>query len=380
MIRPKSPSRVIRTVGGMSITTTPIDPDSLDDERVAAFAEQVFGWYTGGFLTFMVDLGHRTGLFDAASIGPATSRELADRAGLEERYVREWLGALVTAGVFEFDAVARTYTLPAEHAACLTGDDERNLAPTSQLSGHLAGFIEPVAQSFRHGGGVPYAAYRPGFTDIMDGLSRPMFDGILVDGVVPLVAGLGEQLAAGTRVADIGCGTGHTTNLLAQAFPRSSFVGADLAEDAIARARIEAREWGLTNATFEVLDVTELPTDPPLGAAFAFDAIHDQADPAGVLARVFDALAPGGVFVMFDVRGSSHLERNLDHPFAPLLYSVSTLHCMPVSLASGGAGLGTMWGEELALELLSVAGFVDLEIHEVPGDPMDSVYVARKPG
>ena len=126
--------------------------------------------------------------------------------------------------------------------------------------------------------------------------------------------------------------------------------------------------------------MTELPSDPPLGVAFAFDAIHDQADPAGVLARVFQALAPGGVFVMFDVRASSHLERNVDHPFAPLLYSVSTLHCMPVSLASGGAGLGTMWGEELALEMFSAAGFIDLEVHEAPGDPLDSVYVARKPG
>jgi SAM-dependent methyltransferase len=364
----------------MSTTVSPTDTDALDEDQVAAFAEQILGWYTGSFLTFMVDLGHRTGLFDAAIVGPATSGELADRAGLEERYVREWLSALVTAGVFEFDAVARTYALPAAHAACLTGGDEQNLAPMSQLSGHLAGFIEPVARSFQHGGGVPYSAYRPGFTDIMDGLSRPMFDGILVDGVVPLVDGLGEQLTAGTRVADIGCGTGHTTNLLAQAFPNSSFVGADLAEDAIARARLEAREWGLSNATFEVLDVMALPADPPLGVAFAFDAIHDQADPAGVLARVFEALAPGGVFVMFDVRGSSHLEHNLDHPFAPLLYSVSTLHCMPVSLASGGAGLGTMWGEELALEMLSAAGFVDLEVHEVAGDPMDSVYVARKPG
>ena len=354
--------------------------DNLEDDVVAAFGERVFGWYTGGFVTLMIDLGLRTGLFEAATRGPATSRELAARAGLEERYVREWLGAVATAGIFTYDPAAETFTLPGEHAVCLTGGDERNLAPMSQITSHLATYVGRVANAFRHGGGVPYSEYRPEFTDVMDALSRPVFDGILIKNVLPLVAGLSRQLDAGTLVADVGCGTGHTTNLLAGAFPRSRFVGYDLAEDAIARAQAEAASEGLANATFEVLDVTRLPLDPPLGAAFAFDAIHDQADPAGVLARVFQALVPGGVFVMFDVRASSHLERNIENPMAPWLYAVSTLHCMPVSLAAGGAGLGTVWGEELALEMLADAGFVDLEVHEVPGDPLDSVYVARKPG
>jgi SAM-dependent methyltransferase len=367
----------------MTVTTVDTTPATsaarIDEERAAAFADQLFGYYTGGFVTYMVDLGLRTGLLDAAAEGPATSTELAQRAGLHERYVREWLGAVVTAGIVDYDPATKTYTLPAEHAICLTGDSELNVAPLSQVSSHLAKYIEPVADAFRDGGGVPYAAYRPEFTDVMDGLSRPTFDGILIDGIVPLARRLTDQLTAGIRVADIGCGTGHTTNLLAQAFPQSTFVGYDLAEDAIDRGRTEATQYGLPNATFEVLDVTRLPAEPPLGAAFAFDAIHDQTDPAGVLARVFDALAPGGVFVMFDIRASSHLENNVGNPLAPLLYAVSTLHCMTVSLASGGAGLGTVWGEELALEMLAAAGFVDLEVHEVPGDPLDSVYVARKP-
>jgi hypothetical protein len=125
--------------------------------------------------------------------------------------------------------------------------------------------------------------------------------------------------------------------------------------------------------------VAELRSDPALGGIVVFDAIHDQADPAGVLARVFDALAPGGTFLMFEPRASSHLERNLENPAATMLYAVSTLHCMPVSLAADGAGLGTCWGQELALGMLADAGFVDLEVHEVPGDPMDSVFVARRP-
>lgn len=343
------------------------------------FADQLLGFYTGSFITYMIDLGHRTGLFDAAADGPCTSKELAERAGLQERYVREWLGAVVTAGIIGYEPATESYTLPAEHAACLRGTGEQNLAPLSLLSGLLARFIQPVAGAFRDGGGVPYSDYRPEFTDVMDGLNRPLFDGILVDGIVPLAAGLAERLTAGTRVADIGCGTGHTTNLLARAFPASRFVGYDLAEDAIDRARAEAAAWSLPNVTFVVHDVAQLPVGEPCGAVFAFDAVHDQADPAGVLARVFEALSPGGVFVMFDIRASSHLENNVGNPLAPWLYAVSTLHCLTVSLAADGAGLGTVWGEELALEMLAAAGFVDTAVHEAPGDPLDAVYVGLRP-
>lgn len=361
----------------MDIDATAASP-AVDEERAGAFADRLFGLYTAGFVTYMIDIGHRTGLFEAFSQGPATSAELATRAGLQERYVREWLGAIVTAEIAHYEPITSVYSLPAEHAVCLSGDGPLNVAPLSALNGLLGRYVEPVARAFREGGGVPYSDYRPDFTDVMDQLNRPLFDGLLTSTIVPL-AGVGDRLAAGVRVADLGCGTGHSTNVLAEAFPASTFVGYDLAADAIERARGEASELGLPNVTFEVQDVTELPTDPAFNLAFAFDAIHDQRDPAGVLARVFAALAPGGVFVMFDVRASSLLERNVGNPFAPWLYGVSTLHCMTVSLAVGGAGLGTVWGEELATEMLAAAGFVDVEVHEVPGDPFDSIYVARKP-
>lgn len=362
-----------------TIETAADEMPVIDEERAAAFADQLFGFYVGGFVTFMIDLGVRTGLLDALAQGPATSQALADRAGLQERYVREWLGAVATAGVVDYDAAAEVYSLPAEHAVCLTGASESNLAPLSLLAGLLANYIQPVASAFRDGGGVPYTAYRPEFTNVMDALTRGTFDGVLVDAVVPLVSGLGDRLQAGMRAADIGCGTGHSTNVLARAFPASMFTGYDLAADALDRGRAEAADYGLANVTFEKLDVTSLPADPPLGAVFAFDAIHDQTDPAGVLRAVLHALEPGGVFVMVDIRASSRLENNIGNPLAPWLYAVSTLHCMTVSLAEGGAGLGTAWGEELALEMLTDAGFVDLEVHEIPGDPLDSLYVARKP-
>jgi len=236
-----------------------------------------------------------------------------------------------------------------------------------------------VDRAFREGGGVPYDAFRPEFTDVMDAGSRGYMDGQLIDGVLPLTGDLPDRLRRGIRVADIGCGTGHAINLLARAFPASSFTGYDIAADAIERARDEAARWGLPNAAFAVLDVATLPTDPPFGAVFAFDAVHDQADPARVLRRVHDALEPGGVFVMFDIKAATALEDNIGNPMAPFLYGVSTLHCMTVSLASGGAGLGTAWGVELAQTMLAEAGFAGVTVQDVPDDPMDVLYVAYRP-
>jgi SAM-dependent methyltransferase len=211
----------------------------------------------------------------------------------------------------------------------------------------------------------------------MDGLSRGLMDGQLLDGILPLIGDLTDRLTAGIRVADVGCGTGHAVNLMARAYPRSTFVGYDIADDASAAARAEAADWQLTNARFEVLDVTQLPADPPFDAVFAFDAIHDQVDPAGVLERVRAALTPDGVFVMMDIKGASAVEDNVGNPFAPWFYGISTLHCMTVSLAHGGAGLGTMWGEQLALRMLADAGFGEVTLHDVPDDPFDTLYVAR---
>lgn len=352
---------------------------TIDQARAEEFAGRLFELYAGGLLTFMVDIGFRTGLLEAAARGPATSARLAARAGLNERYVREWLGAMVTGGIVEYSEATDTYTLPVEHAASLTGGGSANLAPVSQIAGLLAEHIGGVTGAFRDGGGVRYERFRPRFTDVMDTLGRGTYDEHLVGEFLPLAGDLTARLAAGIRVADVGCGTGHCINLLAAAYPASTFVGYDLAEDAIARARAEASDLGLTNATFELLDIAELPATPPLDAAFAFDAIHDQAAPATVLRRVHEALAPGGTFVMVDIKASSHLANNIGNPLAPILYAISTLHCMTVSLAAGGAGLGTVWGEELARQMLAEAGFVDVTVHDAPGDPLDLVYVCHKP-
>ena len=360
----------------MSTTTTP-ESDQLDESRIEAFAGMLFGTYTAGMLTTMIDLGYRTGLFEALAGGSATSDALADRAALNERYVREWLGSMVTGGIVDYDPGPRTYTLPPEHAVCLTGEGSMNLAPFSKATTALSSHIKSAVEVFRQGGGIHYEEFRPEFTEVMDGMSRGLFDSQLVDGIVPLT-GLGDRLTDGIRVADIGCGTGHSTNVLANAYPASTFIGYDIGPDAIASARDEAAQLGLSNVSFEVLDVAELPAEPGFDAVFAFDVIHDQVAPATVLERVFAALAPGGTFAMMDIKASSNLEDNTENPFAALLYGVSTLYCMTVSLAYGGAGLGTMWGEQVARRMLADAGFESVDVFDVPDDPMDSVYVATK--
>jgi trans-aconitate methyltransferase len=200
---------------------------------------------------------------------------------------------------------------------------------------------------------------------------------MLISTWLPTVPGLAERLAAGARVADIGCGTGHALAVLAGAFPRSEFVGYDIAEDAIERARSEAEAAGLTNLSFEVADVAELRTPAPMDVVFAFDAVHDQVDPAAVLRGVHEALAPGGTFFMMDLALASKLEDNLDNPNARWIYCTSTLHCLPVSLNGGGAGLGGTWGEQTARRMLGEAGFGAVSTHPAPGS-RNMIYIADR--
>jgi SAM-dependent methyltransferase len=186
-------------------------------------------------------------------------------------------------------------------------------------------------------------------------------------------------LRAGAHVADVGCGTGHSTVVLATAFPASTFLGTDIAEDAITRANAEADTLGVTNVRFELADAAAFTTNDPFDVVFSFDAIHDQVDPRAAVERIFEALRPGGVYVMVEPAASSNLEDNIDNPMAPWLYGVSTLHCLTVSLAHDGAGLGTAWGHQRARQLLTDVGFVDVAVHDAPGDPLDVIFVAVKP-
>ncbi|WP_371682558.1 class I SAM-dependent methyltransferase [Kitasatospora sp. MMS16-BH015] len=328
-------------------------------------------------LALMTGLGHESGLFDVmAGLEPATSAGVAKAAGLDERYVREWLGAMVTGGVVEYEPVRGTYLLPAEHAASLCrAAGPNNLARIAQDLGMLAEVEQQVLAAFRTGAGVPYSAY-PRFQAIQAEESGEVFDLALVDGIVPLVPGLAERLRAGIDVVDIGCGQGHGVNVLARAFPASRLRGLDQSEQGIAAARAEAAEWGLANAEFEVGDSAELTGDYDL--VTAFDVIHDLARPAETLAAVAGALREDGVFLMADISASSRLEENIGHPLCPALYAFSVFYCMSVSLGEGGAGLGTAWGEQTALRMLAEAGFGRVETRRVEDDILNVYYLARR--
>jgi SAM-dependent methyltransferase len=347
----------------------------FDGAKAEAFGGHIMSILTGSLLSSMVDIGHRTGLFAAAAEGWATSEQLAARAGLCERYVREWLGAVTTGGIVEYDEASEAFFLPPEHAALLASP--AGVGPLAVANTVLAKHVHQIVQAFREGGGVPYTAYTPEFTDIMDAMGRGVFDTMLLDGYLPLVPGLAETLAAGAQVADVACGTGHALVILARAFPASTFVGYDLDEHAIARARAEAAGAGLANVTFEVADVARLAATTPFDVVFVFDALHDQVAPDAVLARIRDALVPGGLLFMREPHAADTLADNLRNPMAPVFYSISTLHCLTVSLAHGGAGIGSAFGEQMARRMLAEAGFGEAEVHPAPGQPLDAVYVTR---
>lgn len=358
----------------MTATETELDPAEI--EAASTHVLQIYG---DTMLNYMIDIGHRTGLLAAAAEGPATSDELAARAGLTERYVREWLATMVTGNVVEYDPGTKTYTLPRAYAAVLTGGP-LPFASFAQMQTHLGKHVHEVARAFREGGGVPYAAYRPEFTDVMDNISRTFFDLALVDGCLAQVPGLVEQLDAGAAVADVCCGTGHSLVVLGRRFPNSTFVGYDFDEGAIGRARAEATGAGLTNVVFNVCDAARLGVEDEYDAVFVFDAIHDQVEPDRVLSSIHTALKPGGVLYVKEPCAADNLEDNIGNPFAPVLFGCSTLHCMTISLAHGGAGIGTGMGQALAQQLLASAGFEDVRVEPAPGDPGDAVYISRKAG
>jgi 2-polyprenyl-3-methyl-5-hydroxy-6-metoxy-1,4-benzoquinol methylase len=351
----------------------------VNESKAELFAEKMIGALNGAALALMTSIGHRTGLFDVLSkLPPSTPVEIAEAANLSERYVREWLGAMTTGRVIEHDPSAGLYSLPPEHAAFLTrAATPNNLAVTSQFVSVLGAVEDRIVDCFRQGGGVPYSAYGR-FHEVMAEESAQTVVAGLKDLILPLVPGLVEELKRGIDVLDVGCGSGRAMNFMAKAFPRSWFTGFDISEEAVEAARLEAELQRLTNVRFEVRDVAALDGAEQYDLVTAFDTIHDQAQPAQVLKGIAAALRPEGRLLMQDIRGSSHVQMNLDHPVAPFLYTISCMHCMTVSLALGGEGLGAMWGEEKAVEMLAAAGFKEVEVRQLPHDFMNNFYVARK--
>lgn len=351
----------------------------IDQGKASAFAEKMLGVLNSAAVALMTSIGHRTGLFDTLSeMPPSTSEDIASRAGLHERYVREWLGAMVTGGIVEYDEKRGTYALPPEHAAYLTrAATPDNIAVTTQYVSLLGTVEDPIIQCFRNGGGVPYPAFKR-FHAIMAEESAQTVIAGLRQHILPLAPGLEDRLHEGIDVLDIGCGSGRAMNYMAREFPKSRFAGYDFSEEGIGNATEEARRVGTRNVRFEVCDAASLGEESQYDLITAFDAIHDQADPAAVLRNIHRALRPGGTFLMQDIAGSSHVHNNVEHPIGPFIYTISCMHCMTVSLAAGGAGLGAMWGRELAEKMLHEAGFHKVRVEQLEHDFINYYYIAEK--
>jgi 2-polyprenyl-3-methyl-5-hydroxy-6-metoxy-1,4-benzoquinol methylase len=360
--------------------TNPALNTAFDETQAARFAERLLTALNTGALCLMISIGHRTGLFDTMSrIAPGTSNAIAARAGLNERYVREWLGAMVTSGIVAYEPDSKRYSLPAEHAAFLTrAAAADNMAVFSQYIGVLGGVEDDIVACFRNGGGVPYERYGR-FHDVMAEDSGQSVLSSLESHILPLVPGLVERLERGIDVLDLGCGRGLILARLARLYPRSRFVGIDLSEEAIAFARDHVGD--LANVQFIAQDLSDFDQRAkPESFDFitTFDAIHDQGQPLKVLKGIRRALKSDGVYLMQDISGTGHVHKDIDHPLGTLLYTVSCMHCMTVSLAQGGEGVGAMWGEEMTREYLANAGFGSVATKKLAHDIQNNWYIVHR--
>ena len=353
-----------------------------DEKRAEAFAGRVLETLNSGALAVMISIGHRTRLFDAlADIGEATSEELAEAAGLQERYVREWLAAMTAGRVVEYDAASERYHLPPEHASWLTrAASPNNVAVTAQFLPVIATVEDEIVRAFREGGGVPYERFGR-FHEVMAEHSSQTVVSALHSHILPLVPGAEERLERGASLLDLGSGRGLALLALAERFPRSRFVGLDLSNEAVEFARAQAASLGLENVEFSVRDLSTFDVDATPEAfdfVTTFDAVHDQARPLALLRGIRRSLTRDGVYLMQDIHGSSHVHENIDNPLGTYLYTVSCMHCMTVSLAQGGEGLGAMWGEQMTRDYLRRAGFTSIETHQPAHDIQNNWYVVRK--
>jgi SAM-dependent methyltransferase len=361
------------------------------NEKKELFSERMTRILNHGALNLAMALGYRNRIFDVLEeLGrPVTVSELAGASGLNERYLLEWLGVMVTGQIIELSTTPKDesgYFLPPEHAAFLTRRaGSSNIGVYTQEIPLLTSCaMEQVHEGFVTGAGVPFSSY-PDFQQFMSELSNAKHREVLIEKFLPEVdAGrLVERLKKGIRVCDLGCGEGVALNLMAAAFPGSDFVGIDNHEQAIRTAKAEAQKMDLSNAEYRLLDAAEVHKKEDMAArfdyVFAFDSIHDQTRPLEALKGIRHMLAPGGIFSMIDIDASSDHKGNLDHPMGPFLYTVSLMHCMPVGLNDKGTGLGMMWGREKAESLLWEAGFKDIELIKMDHDPFNIHYFCRAP-
>lgn len=330
-------------------------------------ADQVIDDVGGAFTVGLAYLGDKLGLFVAlAAAARSTSAEVAQRTGLDERYVREWLNGMVASRYVEHHPAGASYFLTAEQKAAFVDEGGRTfMAGAFQLALPSLLLVPRLLDVFRRGGGIPFHELSAEIPTAIDRMHRPWFDHLLVAEWLPAAPGVVESLARGISVLDVGCGPGRSTLALARAYPKSRFLGIDPHVPSLDRARAAAREQALGNVEFAPLGVERLADrDGTPGGTFglviAIDCIHDMARPVEALRAVRALLAPGGRVFWSEPTGSPEPLENRN-PYGRLRASLSPFHCLTVSLGEGGAGLGTIIGEAGARALAAQAGFVSFQ-------------------
>jgi 2-polyprenyl-3-methyl-5-hydroxy-6-metoxy-1,4-benzoquinol methylase len=348
---------------------------AIDQAKTEAFVGKVLADTAGLAVTVMSSIGDRLGLFkNLAELGPATSEELAARAQVNERYAREWLSAMASAGYLAYDSASRHFTLPPEHVPVLAQENGPVFfgGVQEEMVG-LAGPVNQLMQAFRSGGGVPMEAYDPSTWEGVTRFTSGWFENLLVPVWLPAMPEVQAKLERGALVADVGCGQGKALIKLAQTYPQSRCVGYDNFTPSIQQATANAQAGGVVDRVrFEHRDVSEgLPEQYDVIATF--DVVHDAVNPRGLLRAIRNALRPGGRYVCLEINSSDKLEENIGL-LGAFFYSCSVLYCMTTSLAHHGEGLGTTGIPESKMrELCAEAGFSS--VRRVPMEnPFNILY------
>jgi SAM-dependent methyltransferase len=349
---------------------------ALDQSRLEELlARFVNDFGATGFAATVV-IGDKLGLYSALATGPATPAELADRTSTHQRYVAEWLAAQAASGYVSYDPTSQRFSLSEEQAFALAHEDGPMYLPGAFQVMVAAVKDEPkVTQAFRSGTGVGWHEHDPDLFAGTERFFRPGYAANLVSAWIPALDGVQAKLEAGAKVADVGCGHGASTLIMAQAYPRSTFVGFDYHQPSVQHAQQVAANAGLADrCRFEVAPANAYP-----GAGYdlvaVFDALHDMGNPVGAAAHIRQTLAPDGTFLLVEPYAADRLEDNLT-PVGRAFYAASTLLCVPHSLSEApGAALGAQAGEQRLREVMTAAGFS--RFRRVAQTPFNLVYEAR---
>jgi 2-polyprenyl-3-methyl-5-hydroxy-6-metoxy-1,4-benzoquinol methylase len=349
---------------------------TLDENKLNAFVGKMVGDLGAALSGALVVLGDRLGLYRGLAEGPATSEELAKRSGANERYVREWLNAQASAGYVSYDAASRRYTLPAEHAFVLADPSSPAYFPGAfQIAQAGWNGIPKIESNFKTGEGLAWGAQHPCLFEGTERFFRAGYVANLLSSWIPALTGVEEKLKRGARVADVGCGLGASSILMARAFPNSRFYGFDSHQGSIELARQRAKDAGVEDrVSFQVANATDFPGNT-YDLVAHFDCLHDMEDPVGAAKQVKRALAPDGTWMVVEPFASDRAEDN-HNAVGRVFYSASTMLCVPHSLSCGGPALGAQAGEA-RLRQIVVEGARFTRFRRATQTPFNLVLEAR---